>query len=552
MPELGDRAPGTDPDVYDVVVVGGGLSGAGLGVLLQRRLPQARVLIAERRTAFDRKVGEATVEISASFLHRTLGLWDHLSREHLPKHGLRYWFTDGPDRHLGEMSEVGPSEAPRLPSFQLDRSRLDEEVLARATAEGCEVVRGAKVAQIDLAAPETAEDGRGNRLVLDGPDGRRTVRARWVVDASGRQAYLARKQGLQEKIQEHPVSALWGRWRGVLDLDGPELTSPDHTRHPLPNVSASRRLGTNHFCGYGWWCWVIPLAGGETSIGLVYDRRLLDLGDEGTHRSRYEAFLRAQPGLRELVDGATVDGNDFLALRHLPYKTRRYMAPGWALVGDAAAFLDPYYSPGLDHAAISVFATAEILEQDLAATLRGEAPEPSALAATVEAHDRRFRRSIDRWFAALYQDKYEILGDAELVRTAFLLETGIYYLAVVTPVVRQPEALRDPVLGYDHLPARLAFRGMRLFNRRMRSLARLRRRTGVYGRRNLGWRRYSKSFAPGAASLIPMARGLASWLRLELGALLLYLRRGTSGEPQPRPRLEPAAKLAKPPAATSS
>ncbi|MGI9451919.1 MAG: tryptophan 7-halogenase, partial [Geminicoccaceae bacterium] len=85
-------------DCYDVVVIGGGFTGSASAMLLKRFAPDARILIVERRTAFDLKVGEATVEVSSYFLHHVLGLYDHLSCDHLPKHGLRYWFTDGPNR----------------------------------------------------------------------------------------------------------------------------------------------------------------------------------------------------------------------------------------------------------------------------------------------------------------------------------------------------------------------------------------------------------------------------------------------------------------------
>ena len=41
-------------------------------------------------------------------------------------------------------------------------------------------------------------------------------------------------------------------------------------------VVAARRLATNHFVGYGYWIWFIPLRGGETSVGLVWDKRLVE------------------------------------------------------------------------------------------------------------------------------------------------------------------------------------------------------------------------------------------------------------------------------------
>ncbi|MEM6797759.1 MAG: tryptophan 7-halogenase, partial [Acidobacteriota bacterium] len=143
MHEHQARGPADSPDPaaalraraevdYDVVLIGGGFAGSASAVLLKRWLPELRVLVIERGRRFERKVGEATVEVSAYFLHRVLGLYDHLSREHLPKHGLRYWFNDGEERDLTELSEVGPGEVPHLPSFQLDRTVLDQHLLETA------------------------------------------------------------------------------------------------------------------------------------------------------------------------------------------------------------------------------------------------------------------------------------------------------------------------------------------------------------------------------------------------------------------------------------
>src|SRR3954469_13811888 len=178
---------------YDAVVVGGALSGAAAALLLRRLVPGARVLVVERQERFGRKVGEATVETSGMFLSRFLALHDHLAREQLPKHGLRFWFSDGPERRLDELSEIGPRKMPSLPSFQLDRGKLDEEVLRCAGAEGCQVARPAKVVAVELGWPSS-------RVRYESAAGVREVTARWVIDGSGRQTFLARRLGLLEKV----------------------------------------------------------------------------------------------------------------------------------------------------------------------------------------------------------------------------------------------------------------------------------------------------------------------------------------------------------------
>ncbi len=512
-------------DAYDVVVIGGAFSGAGFATLLRRWLPESRLLVVERSEAFGHRVGEATVEVSGCFLHRVLRLNDHLARQHLPKHGLRYWFTDQADRPLAEMTEVGPAEVPSLPSFQLDRARLDEHLLATARDEGCEVMRPARVVEVEHGWPES-------RLRVEGSDGEsRRVTARWVIDASGRHAFLARRLRLHSRVEEHPTAAAWARWTGVADIDGAEILGEDPRASRLTDLVPSRRLATNHFCGYGWWCWVIPLAGGQTSVGMVYHKELFELPGEGSLRQRYHDFVTSQDGLRELLAPAAMVEDDFMAYRHLPYRTSRFIDRGWALLGDAACFIDPYYSPGLDFVSISIYATARLVEKDLAGRL-----DEAALDAAVGEHNGDFLRSYDRWLAALYHGKYELLGDAELTRCAFLFDTALYYLGVVTPVYRDVEAMAIPLFGLESPPAVFVYRLMRACNRRLRKLARLRRHAGTYGRRNVHQRAYTRSFRLGrTAALGPLGRALGIWLRLEAEQLFERLRHGRKDVSEPVP-----------------
>ncbi len=511
---------------YDVTIIGSGFAGSSLAILLKRWRPETRILLVEERPAGHRKaaeVGEATVEVSACFLHRALGLYDHLNEHHLPKHGLRFWFTDGPDRDLAQMGEVGPREIPTLPSFQLDRAVLDEHLAGLAAELGCTSLRPARAVDFDLGWPVSRV-----RLESKGEEApqRRWVTTRWVVDAAGRRALLAKRLGHHERVESHPVTAIWDRWRGVADLDGPEVMGPDPREPRIPEIIASRRLATNHFCGYGWWSWMIPLSDGRTSIGLVYNKELFELPGEGSKPERYRRFITRQPGLKELLaDAEPVETP--ISFAHLPYRSRKLMDRGWALVGDAGAFLDPFYSPGLDHASMSIYATALRIEEDLS----GSCSE-AVLDEGIAAHNAAFTQSYDRWLSALYDGKYELLGDAELTTCAFLVDTALYYLGVVTQVYKDLEQIKNPTFGLPIIHTRIAYRMMRIFNRRMLRLARLRRQAGTYGRRNADWRVFAKSFGLGRGSVGPLFRGLCLWARLELEGIGSRLRTGPAKPPE--------------------
>src|SRR5207248_1267115 len=77
-------------------------SGAATALMLKRRCPNARVLIIEKTTEFDRKVGESTTEVSSCYMTRILGLTHHLGHHHLPKQGLRLWFSQHPEQSFDD------------------------------------------------------------------------------------------------------------------------------------------------------------------------------------------------------------------------------------------------------------------------------------------------------------------------------------------------------------------------------------------------------------------------------------------------------------------
>jgi flavin-dependent dehydrogenase len=509
----------SDPDRYDAVIVGGAFSGSAAALLLLRERPSLRVLIVEKLEAFDAKVGEATTEMSAMFLTRRLGLWQHLEREHLPKEGLRYWsFNDAVTGHA-EASEAGGVLRSTVPSFQLRRDALDEHLLSLAKAEGAEVmrragVRSAEVKDFDNAVTVVRSEA--------GIEQTRTVHCTWLLDASGRQCFLGKRLGLVDWNDAHPIGSIWARWTNVQHLD--DLAAQAGGALAAGNVG-SRRLATNHYVGRGWWVWVIPLKTGETSIGVVFDKRLLPLHEAPDREAAYVSHLRSHPALAELLVGATLRADDLRARSRVSYVSREFMGPGWALLGDAAAFLDPYYSPGLDHCCFTVEATARIV----LAHVGGESMEKTT--ARIARHNDEFARSYRWFFDCVYRDKYYFFGEHDLIAASFLLDTALYYIFLVIPAYRFAKRfVPSPVLGTRvAMPSYLMMKFMKW---RFRRIADLRLRAGEAGTRNAGVR-IKAFFNLNLAPFHMLARGIKLWTRAEVDAARLRLKLLLPRTPEP-------------------
>ncbi len=516
-----DASEPSGSSFFDVVVVGGAVAGASAAILVKRRIPEVRVLVVEKSDHFDWKVGESTVEISAYFLTRVLKQYDHLSREQLPKQAFRYWFWNDSVSSLREASEVGPTQLARTPSFQLDRSKLDEHLLKVAAAEGSEVWRPARVTDVTL------EGHGGNTVTVEKSDGTRAdVRCRWVVDATGRHAMLARRRGGVTPIESHPISAIWVRYRGVKDMDGIEVAGTDPADPFARAVLASRRLATNHFVGFGYWVWFMPLKDGETSVGLVWDKRLLQ-PEGSTPLEKLTRLLDANPLTRELLEHAVPVEGDCRSYGHLPYFVDQFVGPGWTCVGDAGGFLDPFYSPGLDQMAFSVHTRVELIRQALSGRPAEEMEKE------YQEHNRRYARFFHYFYESIYRDKYYVMGDYDTMTAAFLLDTALYYSAAVMPVYRwSHDRMGYPPYFQDG--AEVGFYPIRFYNRRLAAIARRKKALGIYGNHNKGRRPRFVGFSVRSAMFVMLAHGLLRWWKAELANAWTYVAR-----PEPLSKRQP-------------
>jgi hypothetical protein len=303
---------------------------------------------------------------------------------------------------------------------------------------------------------------------------------------------------------EHPTAACWSRWKGVKDWDGLELAE----RFPewAAVVYGTRGTATNHIMGDGWWSWWIPLKGGDTSVGVVFDQRLAQWPQEDAPLGeRLKGFLMQHPAAREMLAHAEYDQTDVHWRKNLAYCSTTFAGDGFALVGDAAAFMDPFYSPGMDWISFTAGSAAALITAE-------RAGEP--MSGRIEAHNANFARSYRCWFEALYKDKYEYIGEFDLMNLAFLLDLGLYYFGVVSqPFKYGAKAFESPPFSR---PVSAPFhRVMSFYNRRFAQIARLRRESGALARTNANRRALIPGFTLGRGDMAQIAKAFLRWGWLE-------------------------------------
>jgi len=402
-----------DTRELDVAIVGGGMAGALLARQLKRARPSLSVAVFEKATERSYKVGESLVEIAANHLVRRHRLSGYLYENHVAKNGLRYFFDDeSRSTPLTELSEIGPINLPFHPAFQIDRARLETDLLKMIADLGVEVRTGVRVDDLELG-----EGGARHRFRAGDAASQQSYSARWLVDASGRAGLIAGEKDLRRPEAEHQVGAVWSRFRGVADVD--ELGSEEwrgRVRH------TSRRLSTMHFWYPGYWFWVIPLRGGLTSVGVVGE---VVRGRELRTAEGFRAFIREHRGLEELLAGAEmVDCGSF---SQIAYGTSRFFSEDrWALTGEAATSADPLYSPGSDFIALENDFIADLIERDFA----GDGAEEWSERLDLYERFMQFRHASAM---LLYRGLYGGLGSFELMRLKWDLDIGCYYNLWVSP-----------------------------------------------------------------------------------------------------------------------
>jgi flavin-dependent dehydrogenase len=399
-------------DQYDVAILGGGMAGLTLALQIKKTRPATRIVVVEKNKhpvpEAAHKVGESTVEIAAHYLRDILGLEEHLNTQQVRKFGLRMFFSTDGNEDITRRVELGSTVFPPLCTYQLDRGRLENALGCELPQQGIPFLDGCKVQQICLQP-----QGGYHHLHIrrDGSD--REIQARWVVDASGRNTLLQRQLGLAKKVG-HQANAAWFRVGHPIDINT-WSTDPDW----LARISeGDRSLSTNHLMGPGYWVWLIRLASGSTSVGIVTDASLHPF-EEMNRFERAMAWLHQhEPQYAEEIEQHRAEVQDFRVMKDYAYSCEQvFSGERWCLVGEAGVALDPLYSPGSDLIAIANGLTCDLISRNL----NGEDTQGRAL-----VHDKLFLSLTNIWLS-IYEQQYPLMDNAQIMVTKIIWDTAFYW-----------------------------------------------------------------------------------------------------------------------------
>jgi flavin-dependent dehydrogenase len=302
----------------DVAIAGGGPGGAAAAIALAKQ--GQRVLLADASTGRWPRIGEG-LPPSARALLRELGVLDQvLADGHRRSPGtLAFW---GSDTAHAEDTLFGLHGD----GLQLDRARFDAGLRTAAHAAGAQVFAGARLRLLengDAHTPHTLELSIGEAAP-------QRMQARWLIDASGRSASLARALGAQ-RIAHDRLLAFHQRLIGGAATDRDGRTWVEAVAN-------------------GWWYSVL-LPSGERLIAYLSDfdgdegradRRNLLKGEGLWHALREAPRLHALCTEHGWRPHSAVQGADASS-------TELDCAGGerWLAVGDAAMAVDPLASKGI-------------------------------------------------------------------------------------------------------------------------------------------------------------------------------------------------------------
>ena len=337
----------------EVLVIGGGPAGSTVAALLAERGRDVVLLEKERHPRFH--IGESLLPLNMPLFER-LGVAEEVRRIGMVKRGAEFvspWHAQPQTFQFDEQLDKSYPYA-----YQVRRSQFDEILFRNAARKGARTFEACKVTAVEFTphgatVTARAEDGNEQRWST-----------RFVVDASGRDTFLASRMGIKRRNKKHNSAALYGHFTGAKRLPG----------------KAEGNI-TVFWFDHGWF-WFIPLSDGTTSVGAVCWPYYLKARETGTEQFLLDT-IKLCPALAErlrdakLVSPATATGN-------YSYVADRTMGRNYLMLGDAYTFIDPVFSTGVLLAMQSGFAGADTIETCL--------DRPREAAAALKSFDRLMRR----------------------------------------------------------------------------------------------------------------------------------------------------------------
>jgi flavin-dependent dehydrogenase len=337
----------------DVLVIGGGPAGSTIAALLARQGRRVVLLEKEHHPRFH--IGESLLPGNVALFER-LGVREEVEKIGMPKFGIEFVPPDHDERSYVDFSEGW--DPTKDSAWQVRRSELDELLFRNAAKSGAVTFEGAKVRQVSF-------DESGATVQATHEDGSTASwRARFVVDASGRDTLLATKFRSKQKNPDHNSTALFGHFRDARRLPG-------------------KREGNISICWFehGWF-WFIPLADGTTSVGAVCWAYYLKARDKPLKDYFFDTIALC-PELHDRLKDATLVDDAVHATGNFSYASTHATGDRYLLVGDAFTFIDPMFSSGVYLAMQSAFDGAELVATAL--------DSPAELPAARRAIEKRMR-----------------------------------------------------------------------------------------------------------------------------------------------------------------
>lgn len=309
-------AAGSRPADYDVLIVGGGPGGSSAATFLSRG--GLRVVVVEREVFPRFHVGESLLPANLPVLERLGVLEEVKARGFLVKYGA--YFHDQ-DMDLGYQFFFREGKPWPPYTYEVQRGEFDKILLDHAA-------RQPNVTMLQPAGVErVAFDDDGVTVAVSDAAGPREIRARFLVDASGRDAFIASRHGRRRPIEGLGKVALFAHFRGGKRWPGRE------------------RGNIRIFTFEPGWFWYIPFDNGTSSVGCVLHARTVR-GHESDLEQLYESLIARCRGLTEALEGAPRITPVHRAA-NFSYRTVPAIGDRFVCVGDAIAFVDPIFSSGV-------------------------------------------------------------------------------------------------------------------------------------------------------------------------------------------------------------